>query len=178
LQNFKLIIHTDRVPQDEHRGQYNAPTIDEVAVLLVNEDKGPRDIVLHGRSGQLSRVSELNRSYDALQYPLMFIRGEDGYHINITQNQRTKTVSCMQFYCYRFMVREISINHLHYKTLFSKFAVDMMAKIISERLHFIRNHQKKLRANDYVHLRDAVNNDANINANNVGEQVILPSSFT
>ncbi|KAF0707420.1 ATP-dependent DNA helicase [Aphis craccivora] len=125
LQNFKLIIHADRVPQYEHRGQYNAPTIDEVAVLLVNEDKGPRDIVLHGRSRQLSRISELNRSYDALQYPLIFIRGEDGYHINITQNQRTKTVSCMQFYCY------------------SKFAVDMMAKIISERLHFIRNHQKK-----------------------------------
>jgi len=44
----------------------------------------------------------------------------------------------------------------------------MMAKIISERLHFIRNHQKQLRADDYVHLRDAVNNDADINANNVG----------
>ncbi|XP_016661099.1 uncharacterized protein LOC107884118 [Acyrthosiphon pisum] len=171
LQNFKLIIHADRVPQDEHRGQYNAPTIDEVAVLLVNEDKGPRDIVLHGQSGQLSRVSELNRSYDALQYPLMFTRGEDGYHINITQNQRTKTVSCMQFHCYRFMVRETSINHLHYyKTLFSKFAVDMMATIISERLHFIRNHQKQLSADDYVHLQDTVNNDANINANNVGKQ--------
>ncbi|CAI6357225.1 unnamed protein product [Macrosiphum euphorbiae] len=67
LQNFKLIIHADRVPQDEHRGQYNAPIIDEVAVLLVNEDKGRRHIVLHGRSEQLSRVSELNRSYDALQ---------------------------------------------------------------------------------------------------------------
>ncbi|KAL4131284.1 hypothetical protein QTP88_008620 [Uroleucon formosanum] len=48
LQNFKLIIYADRVPQDEHRGQYNAPTIDEVAVLLVNEDKGPRYIVLQG----------------------------------------------------------------------------------------------------------------------------------
>jgi len=51
LQNFKLIIHADRVPQDEHKGQYNTPTIDEVAVLLVNEDKGPRNIVLHGRGG-------------------------------------------------------------------------------------------------------------------------------
>jgi len=73
------------------------------------------------------------------------------------------------------MVRETSINHQHYyKTLFSKFAVDMMAKIISDRLYFIHNHQKQLRADDYVHLRDVVNNDANINANNVGEQVILP----
>ncbi|KAE9542287.1 hypothetical protein AGLY_003414 [Aphis glycines] len=123
LQNFKLIIHADRVPQDEHRGQYNAPTIDEVVVLLVKEDKGPRNIVLHGRSGHLNQVSELNRSFDALQYPLI------------------------------------------------QFAVDMVAKMISERLHFIRNHQKQLRANDYVHLRDAVNNDANINANNVGQQI-------
>jgi len=46
----------------------------------------------------------------------------------------------MQFYSYRFIVRETSLNHLHYyKTLFSQFAVDMMAKMISERLHFIRN---------------------------------------
>jgi len=54
----------------------------------------------------------------------------------------------------------------------------MFAKIISEKLHFIRNHQKQLRADDYVHFRDAFNNDANINANNVEQQVILPSSFT
>jgi len=45
----------------------------------------------------------------------------------------------------------------------------MMAKMISERLHFIRNHQKPHRADDYVHLPDAVNNDANINAHNVGQ---------
>jgi len=49
----------------------------------------------------------------------------------------------MQFYSYRDMVREISLNHLHYyKTLFSQFAVDIFAKMISERLHFNRNHQK------------------------------------
>jgi hypothetical protein len=87
----------------------------------------------------------------------MYTRGEDGYHINILQknNQnRTKTVSCMQFYSYRFMVRVTSLNHLHYyKALFSQFAVDMMLKMISERLHFIRNHQKQLRADDYVHLQ-------------------------
>lgn len=68
------------------------------------------------------------------------------------------------------MVRETSLNHLHYyKKLFSQFTVYMMAKMISERLHFIRNHQKPHRADDYVHLPDAVNNDANINAHNVGQ---------
>lgn len=52
-----------------------------------------------------------------------------------------------------------------------------MAKMISEGLHFIRNHQKQLRADDYVHLRDA-DIDADINVNNMGQEVILPSSFT
>ncbi|KAG8325582.1 hypothetical protein J6590_064364 [Homalodisca vitripennis] len=33
----------DRTPQTAHRGRYNAPTVNEVAVLLVDEDKGPRD---------------------------------------------------------------------------------------------------------------------------------------
>lgn len=65
--NLKLIIHSDRPPQMVHPGRFNAPAVNKVAVLLVDEEKGPRDIVLHGRDGQLKRISELNRSYDPLQ---------------------------------------------------------------------------------------------------------------
>uniref|UniRef100_A0A2S2QHL7 Uncharacterized protein n=1 Tax=Sipha flava TaxID=143950 RepID=A0A2S2QHL7_9HEMI len=77
----KLIIHADQIPQEEHRGQYNALTINDLAVLLINED-----IVLHNQSGHLRRVSALNRSFDTLQYPLMYIRGDDGYHNSIKKN--------------------------------------------------------------------------------------------
>ena len=52
----------------------------------------------------------------------------------------------------------------------------MYAKIESERLLYIRTHQKKLRAEDYIHLKDAIRNDENVS--NVGQLVILPSSFT
>ena len=79
--DFKLIIYSDRVPSNQHRGRYNAPTVNEVAVLLVDEDKGPRDIILHCRDNQIKRVSKLHRSYDPLQYPLMFPRGEDEYYL-------------------------------------------------------------------------------------------------
>lgn len=148
----------------------------------MDEDKGPRDIVLHGRSGQLQRVSELHPSYDALQYPLIFVRAEDGYDINILQHNATnpsKTVSCMQFYSYRFMIRQECLNHIHYfKHLFNQYAVDMFAKIISERLNFIRHHQKTLRAENYIHLQDAINNDSNFDPSSIGQQIILPSSFT
>ncbi|GBL99593.1 hypothetical protein AVEN_68853-1 [Araneus ventricosus] len=52
----------------------------------------------------------------------------------------------------------------------------MYAKIESERLRFIRLNQKKLRVEDYIHLRDAINSDGNINK--LGKPTILPSSFT
>src|SRR5258705_6122509 len=153
---------------------------------MMDEDKGVRDIVLHARDGQLTRVSELHRSYDALQYPLMFVRGEDGYSIDIPQtlpltstSHPTKTVSCMDFYAFHLMIRDNSPNLLHYfRNLFNQFCVDMIAKVITERLIYIRTHQKSLRTDDYIHLRDAVNADANVDPANIGLQVILPSSFT
>jgi hypothetical protein len=44
--------------------------------------------------------------YDALQYPIMFWKGEDGYQINIPHKTPNKTVSSMDFYASRIMIRE------------------------------------------------------------------------
>jgi len=165
--NLKLIIHSDRTIQTAQPGRYNAPAVNEVAVLLVDEEKGPRDIVLHGRDGQLKRVSELHRSYDPLQYPLMFVMGEDGYYLTIPQEgtARNKTVTGMQFYAFRLIVGD-GFNPLHYyRDLFSQYIIDMLAKIISERLN-------------YICLRGILNQDANVDPSNIGQRVILPSSFT
>ena len=83
----------------------------------------------------------------------------------------------MNFYAYRIMLRAGNFNHiLHCKDLFHQFVVDMYAKIEAERLRFIQKNQNKLQVENYVHLRDAMNNDGN--AANVGQLVTLPSSFT
>ncbi|GBP31765.1 Alpha-(1,6)-fucosyltransferase [Eumeta japonica] len=37
---------------------------------------------------------------------------------------------------------------------------------------------KRLRAEEYIHLRDALNQDGNVDPSNIGQRVILPSSFT
>lgn len=64
-----------------------------MAIVIVGEQHLPRDIVLHRRNQQLQRVSELHRSYDALQYPLLYWNGDDGYHINIPMiDPRTGTI--------------------------------------------------------------------------------------
>ena len=70
------------------------------------------------------------------------------------------------------MVRIDDFNSLHYfKGLFNQYCVDMVAIMISERLDFIK---KKLRTEEYIHLRNAVTNDGNIDASNIDQHVILP----
>ncbi|GBM37035.1 hypothetical protein AVEN_129970-1 [Araneus ventricosus] len=53
----------------------------------------------------------------------------------------------------------------------------MYVKVESERLRYISLNQTKLRAENYIHLQDAVANDARVDPNDLGRMVILPSSF-
>ncbi|GJU47752.1 hypothetical protein Tco_1217307 [Tanacetum coccineum] len=65
---------------------YNAPTMSEVAALIVNdfEDGLPtRDIIVNSKDNDPKRISELHPSYMALQYPLLFPYVEDGFHDKI-----------------------------------------------------------------------------------------------
>ncbi|OAD70982.1 hypothetical protein PHYBLDRAFT_148191 [Phycomyces blakesleeanus NRRL 1555(-)] len=64
-------------PQDQRR--YNAPTADEVAILIINNERGSsRDIILHTQTNQLQKLNEYHKSYDALHYVLLFYSGENG----------------------------------------------------------------------------------------------------
>ncbi|XP_050321330.1 uncharacterized protein LOC126753698 [Bactrocera neohumeralis] len=181
--DYKVVVRADKRPAGTHERQFNAPTIDEVAVVIVGESRESRDIVLTRRdSGQLQRISETHRSYDALQYPLMFWQGDDGYYINInminpsTGEETTRKVSGMNFYAYRLMIRQNVDNYLlRFRRLFQQFCVDMYAKIEAERLHFITLNQTKLRTEQYIHLRDAIRTEGN--ASDFGRLTILPATF-
>ncbi|GFS96142.1 ATP-dependent DNA helicase [Trichonephila clavipes] len=54
----------------------------------------------------------------------------------------------------------------------------MYAKIETEWLLYIRLNQTELRSEQYIHLRDAIVNDGNVNPNELGRMAILPSTFT
>lgn len=81
--DYSIVIRADKVPDGQHVRRFNAPTLEEVAIVIVGDEFNSRDIVLRRRNMQLQRVSETHRCYDGLQYPLLFSRGEDGYHFNI-----------------------------------------------------------------------------------------------
>ena len=111
---FKIKITAECNPVGQHKGCFNVPLTNEESVLLDGNHFGNRDIILHSRGGHLKRINELHRSYDPLQYPLMFPFGDDGYSIDIPQAINSKKmVSCMSFYSYRLMIRDDSFNQIH-----------------------------------------------------------------
>lgn len=82
---YRVVIRADKAPANEHAGRFNAPTFNEVAIVMVGQEFERRDIIIRRRDASIHRIAETHRSYDALQYPLIFCRGEDGYHFNIKQ---------------------------------------------------------------------------------------------
>ncbi|XP_062817668.1 uncharacterized protein LOC134293583 [Anolis carolinensis] len=180
---YRVVIRADKKPVGEHERRFNAPQTNEVAIVISGDEFDQRDIIIQRRSNSLQRIPETHRWYDALQYPLIFWQGEDGYHFNIKLINPTsgiptnKKVSAMDYYAYRIMIRSHVPNHiLNCQQLFHQFIVDMYAKIETERLLFICQNQKKLRVDKYIHLRDTVSNDRSVD--NIGQMVILLATFT
>lgn len=81
--DYKVIIKADKTPAGQHERQYNVSIINEVAIVIVGEEFNSRDIVLHRRDGNVRRVSKTHRSYDALQYLILFWQGTDEYCFNV-----------------------------------------------------------------------------------------------
>lgn len=80
--DLQIIIKANKRPADGHARVYNAPTVNEVAIIINGIEFEKRDIVLKKRSNDLQTICETHIAYDPLQYPLMFPRGENGYAIN------------------------------------------------------------------------------------------------
>lgn len=180
----RIVIRADRTPVGEHAGRFNTPAQEEIAAILVDCERHRRDIVIHRRDTQLQRISEINPSYDALQYPLIFWKGQNTFHIEIPLFHRHtgavtgRRVSTRSYYAHQLMVRTDDMNFiLKCRSLLSQFAVDMFAKTESQRLRYLRDNQGQLRATEYIHLRDAIVSDGR-NPNDIGQRIVLPSSFT
>ena len=147
---YKVVIRADKKPTEEHARRFNEPLTHEMAIVIASNELERRDMVLQKTNNQLQRVAETHRSYDALQYPLIFWEGEDGYYFLIMQINSTtgissnpKKVSAMNLYAYRMMLRAGSVNHIvRCRQLSHQFVVDMYAKIESERLLFVHLNQK------------------------------------
>jgi len=72
--------------QNHDRRHRNLSTADKVAVIIPGngtQSYGHRDVVVHRLDGPLRRIPGGSPMYECLQYPFLFIHGEDGYHYNL-----------------------------------------------------------------------------------------------
>ena len=168
--------------------QYNAPTVSEVAVLITNDfgdANETRDIIVNNKDTGPKRISELHPSYMALQYPLLFPYGEDGFHDKIPYHSNTgkrKTnrgfLTMREYYCYVTQYRDNEgTTLLRGGRLYQQFLVDAYTAIEEHRLRWTRANQSELRVDLYHNLYDAVTK-GDTRADAIGQRIVLPSSFT
>jgi hypothetical protein len=163
---------------------YNAPTTNEVAMIIPNKpgEVGNRDVIVQRRyGGGLQRMNELAPFYDPLQYPLLFLAGEDGWSkiLRLHNNQdgaRTR-VSMAAYYAQRVHFSgELSALHFGGR-FFQQYIVDVAAKIEQNTLNFLVLNQAQLHAELYQGVADMVEHDFQLHPTQVGQQIILPASF-
>ncbi|GBP33831.1 hypothetical protein EVAR_25433_1 [Eumeta japonica] len=176
----KFVIRADCTPTGEHVRRFNAPTVNDVAAIIVDPTKS-RDIVVQRRSNIMHRKRDTS-FVRCVTISNHLLAGQDGYDITlkmvdpITGVSTNKNLSAMNYYAYRMMIRTHEENViLKCRRLFQQFAVDMYVKVETERLAFIRFNQAKLRSEDYIHLRDAIHSDGDVQ--NIGRLTILPSTY-
>jgi hypothetical protein len=66
--------------------QYNLPTIDDLAMLIVGNfslDNFKHNICIETRNQELKRISSLHPAYMVLQYSLLFPYGERDFQIGV-----------------------------------------------------------------------------------------------
>ncbi len=105
---MKLVIHRNIKTRKQHfSGAYDMPTSENIAGLrpsvLSDGTAGvaTKDIVLNLRNGSIQYMNDLNPSFDALHYVLLFPHGDNGWHVNM----KSIGISEKDFACHRLMYR-------------------------------------------------------------------------
>ncbi|KAG7599001.1 Nucleic acid-binding OB-fold [Arabidopsis suecica] len=189
-ESFHMKIVSDRVRDGR---TYAVPTASEVAALIPGDfhvGMPSRDIIIEEKSGYLQRISEIEPCYLALQYPLLFPKGEDGYRTGILKGnnhgkkknkpegtEENDCISLRQWYAYRIQERknEQSIL-LRSKRLYQQFLVDAYTTIEANRLKYIKLNQSSLRASNYDSVKEAAT-AGKTDMNEEGKAFYLPATF-
>ena len=93
-----------------HSSQYNLPIASKVAGPIVGDfdlNNGYRDIIVEDCHHGLRHISEIHPAFMAMQYPLLFPYGEDGFSLGILKRLRgsmheseNSTITMREYYAF------------------------------------------------------------------------------
>jgi hypothetical protein len=103
----------------------------------------------------------------------------EGGEPNSTRGKRgRKTITMNDYYAFRLQERDNeAYTILRCGRLMQQYIVDAYAAIEQSRLNYLRRNKKKLRADLYQGLQDALE-AGDTDTTTLGKRIVLPSSFT
>jgi hypothetical protein len=175
--------------EPDRRGDiFSAPVASEVVELVVGhvgQSDGGHDLIMQDQSGQLQRVEEKHCKFMAMQYPILYSYGEDGYHEKISYQQcrrsqaiKRKDATMLEYYTYRLHDKLHDFNTpLRYRRGTQAYLVDAYCCVEESWLgHYkIESFQQKYRSASFKEIRDSVDKGIT-QASHAGQKTILPSS--
>lgn len=104
-----------KVSRSESGRENHVGPSDEVAGIMVgdmDETDGSRDIIIDSHVKGLERISDIHPKLMALQYPILFPHGCDGFHKKIPfgkvdkiSQKKREMITMKDYYSYKFQVR-------------------------------------------------------------------------
>ncbi|GJR50094.1 DNA helicase [Tanacetum coccineum] len=133
---------------------YELPTSNTLGVMVFESgisDNADFDVIIQHRDGLPQRVNKLHPLYMSLQFPLLFIYGQPGYHTELTLKSANG-------------VEEVDV-------------VGVLCAVEQNRLDYIRKKQNDIRSDYLSGLYDAISRGER-DGYEVEGRIILPMSFT
>ena len=186
VKDVQFVLRKDKPPKGHHRGRYNLPTCDEVALININEALKFGDVKVFKKGGGVQYISEQNPEFDPLHFVLIYPDGQSGWTNDLKQ-KNGKKLTALMYYKYLFQYRSgknksdpNGLKHfnliLRSSRLMQEYACSMWFKIERDRLNYIENQlQDDIRAASYKGLLDALS--VGDDGRDIGRRVVLPSSF-
>ncbi|GJR91995.1 DNA helicase [Tanacetum coccineum] len=168
--------------------QYELPTPYIVGAIVFGGSaltENDFDLIVEEHSRYPQRVNKLHPCYMSLQFPLLFVYGEEGYHKGLKMadspgvTTKGKGQMTMNVY-YSYQLHE-RLNHYNLLPrggkLFQQYVVTAYCAIEQNRLDYIRQNQSEIR-NEYLSgLYDAIMR-GDRDGSDLGTRLVLSGSFT
>ena len=166
--------------KEKKEREYDLPQANEVGAIIPSHEYISKNRELTfalriERNGlliqKLKKITQFHAFYDALHYVLLFPCGEAGWEPGLKTLKHTKghQLTLLQYYRFKLFHRKGNFGLLLLSgRLYHQLIVDAWVKIEEQRLNWVRNNQKTIRAQMY----------AALDPKSEGKKVILPSTFT
>ncbi|GJY14884.1 DNA helicase [Tanacetum coccineum] len=162
--------------------EYDLPTSGTLGEIVFESGPNTRtdyDVIIESRDGCPQRVNKLHPLYMALQFPLLFVYGESGFHPEMKQRCGTdKRMSMNIYYMFQLHERLDSYGFLFRGgRLFQQYVIGVYCCIEQNRLDFYRLRQNDIRREYLSGVYDAICR-GDREGSKISARIILPRTFT